>query len=74
MVAAAHSAPLVPNFSRTRICSIRRRAKWSQSTFGILLNVGKPMVVAWEKGSKKPRGPAARLLDMLDRKGIEALF
>ncbi len=74
VVAAAHSAPPVPSFTRTRVRSIRRKAKCSQSTFGILLNVGKPMVVAWELGSKKPRGPAARLLDIVDRKGIQALL
>ena len=74
MVAAAHNAPPVPSFTRTRVRSIRRKAMCSQSAFGILLNVGKPTVVAWEQGSKKPRGPAARLLDMIDRKGIEALL
>lgn len=74
VVAAAHGAPPVQSFTRTRVCSIRRKAKCSQTTFGILLNVGKPMVVAWEQGLTSPRGPAARLLDIVDRKGIQALI
>lgn len=41
--------------------------------FAAFLNVGKTTVAAWEQGSKKPSGPAAKLLDLVDRKGLDAL-
>jgi putative transcriptional regulator len=66
--------PPVPAYTRTQVTKIRRKAKCSQAAFGIFLNVGKSNVVAWEQGTKKPRGPAARLLDIVDRKGIQALL
>ena len=71
---AALSVPPIRNYTRTQVTKIRRKAKCSQAAFGIFLNVGKSNVVAWEQGTTKPRGPAARLLDIIDRKGIQALL
>jgi len=38
-----------------------------------MLGVGKSTVQQWEQVQKKPSGPAQRLLDLIDRKGLAAL-
>lgn len=45
----------------------------SQAVFAAILGTGKTTVQQWEQGLKKPSGPAQRLLDLIDRKGLEAL-
>ncbi len=65
--------PPVPDYTGAQVTRIRRKVKASQAVFGAYLNVGKSTVAAWEQGTKKPSGAAARLLDLVDRKGLEAL-
>jgi putative transcriptional regulator len=38
-----------------------------------MIGVGVSTVAQWEQGNKKPGGSSARLLDVIDRKGIEAI-
>lgn len=45
----------------------------SQAVFAAILGIGKTTVQQWEQGQKKPSGPAQRLLDLIDRKGLAAL-
>jgi putative transcriptional regulator len=52
---------------------IRQQANVSQAVFAAVLNVGKATVCAWEQGSKSPSGPALKLLDLVERKGLIAL-
>ena len=61
------------NFSAVEIQRIRSSAHVSQSVFAAFLGVGKTTVQQWEQGLKKPSGPAATLLDLVDRKGIGTL-
>jgi DNA-binding transcriptional regulator YiaG len=37
--------------------------------FAAYLNVGKSTVAAWEQGTKRPSGPAAKLLELVERLG-----
>ncbi|HEX6957285.1 MAG TPA: DNA-binding transcriptional regulator [Ferrovibrio sp.] len=69
----ARCLPPVPEYSSTQVVKIRRKTKASQGVFAAFLNVGKSTVAAWEQGTKKPSGPAARLLDIVDRKGLDAI-
>jgi putative transcriptional regulator len=46
----------------------------SQSVFAAVLNVGRTTVAQWEQGRKKPAGSAVRLLDVIDRKGVDAIM
>ena len=41
--------------------------------FAAYLNTSVSTVQKWEIGEKKPSGPALRLLDIVDRKGVKAL-
>ena len=52
---------------------IRKANRVSQAVFAAMLGTGKTTVQQWERGSKKPSGPALRLLDLIDRKGLAAL-
>lgn len=57
----------------TEIAALRRREKVSQPVFARYLNVSKSSVSQWEIGEKKPDGAAAKLLDLVRRRGLGAL-
>ncbi len=48
-------------------------ALMSQPIFAVMAGVGASTVAQWEQGLKKPGGASARLLDVIDRKGIAAI-
>lgn len=55
------------------IKAIRTREQISQPVFARYLNVSKNLVSDWERGVKKPGGPALRLLTVIQKKGLEAI-
>jgi putative transcriptional regulator len=61
--------PLAPE----EIRAIREREHLSQPVFARYLNVSKNLVSDWERGIKKPGGPALRLLTVVQKKGIQAI-
>lgn len=65
--------PPVPQYSPAKIKSIRARHRLSQAVMAAALNASLSTVRQWEIGDKKPSGPAAKLLSVLDRKGLAAL-
>ena len=65
--------PTVAQFTAEEIRAIRERNRVSQPVFAIYLNVGRSTVAQWEQGKKRPSGPAARLLDLVARKGLRAI-
>ena len=65
--------PPLPTLTADDIRRIRAKAQMSQPKFADLLNVGASTVAQWEQGRKKPSGPSMRLLDLIDRKGVEVL-
>ncbi len=69
----ALAVPEVKEMSAEEICKIREANRLSQPVFAKYLNVGRSTVSQWEQGKKKPSGSAARLLDIVRRKGIGAI-
>ena len=65
----APAKPLLP----AEIKAIREAQQVSQPVFARYLNVSKNLVSDWERGKKKPGGPALRLLSIIERKGLEAV-
>ena len=63
----------VPVLAPDEIKAIRVREHISQPVFARYLNVSKNLVSDWERGVKKPGGPALRLLTMIQKKGLEAI-
>jgi putative transcriptional regulator len=53
---------------------IRDKAGMSQAIFALALNVTPSLVSQWERGEKKPSGPSLKLLNLADKKGVEAIF
>ncbi|MBJ6802381.1 helix-turn-helix domain-containing protein [Geomonas propionica] len=60
-------------FKPEDIKRIRTACHVSQAVFAAFLGIGKSTVQQWEQGLKKPSGPAVRLLDIVERKGLAAL-
>lgn len=65
--------PPLRNYTAKDVRRIRAASRASQGVFAAFLNVGKTTVAAWEQGNKKPSGAAAKLLDLVERKGLDAL-
>jgi putative transcriptional regulator len=65
--------PPVRKLSAAQIRAIRARARMSQAVFAAVLNTSISTVQKWEIGEKRPSGPSLKLLDVIERKGIEAL-
>ena len=63
----------VPEYSSEKIRALRDRYKLSQAVLASVLNTSLSTVRQWEIGDKHPSGPSAKLLDLLDRKGLEVL-
>ena len=61
--------PLSPEAIR----ALREREHLSQPVFARYLNVSKNLVSDWERGVKRPGGPALRLLTVIEKKGIQAI-
>ncbi|QNB09175.1 helix-turn-helix domain-containing protein [Herbaspirillum frisingense] len=56
-----------------RIRALRERECLSQPIFALYLNVSRNLISDWERGVKKPGGPALRLLTVVEKKGIQAI-
>lgn len=55
------------------IRELRLREHISQPVFARYLNVSRNLVSDWERGIKKPGGPALRLLTIIQKKGLAAI-
>ncbi len=62
-----------PPLSAEQIRSLREREHVSQPVFARHLNVSKNLVSDWERGVKRPGGPALRLLSIVQKKGLSAI-
>ncbi|MBI5589035.1 MAG: DNA-binding transcriptional regulator [Deltaproteobacteria bacterium] len=59
--------------SSEEIRLIRLSENLSQTVFARYLNVSKNLVSDWERGVKKPGGPALRLLTVIEKKGLQVI-
>ncbi|MBM3514765.1 MAG: DNA-binding transcriptional regulator [Alphaproteobacteria bacterium] len=57
----------------SQIRRLRKREKASQAVFASYLNVSPGVVSKWERGEKRPGGPALKLLTLVARKGLQAV-
>jgi len=64
----------VPTYSSAKIRALRARHKLSQAVLATVLNTSLSTVRQWEIGAKQPSGPSLKLLNLLDRKGLEVLI
>ena len=66
--------PEVEEYSPGKIVSIRKKFRLSQAALASIFNISPSTVQKWEQGSKKPTGASKKLLDIIERKGLEALI
>jgi putative transcriptional regulator len=56
------------------IKALRQQAHASQAVFAAGLNTSVSTVQKWEVGDNKPSGPSLKLLNLVERKGLEAII
>ncbi len=64
------SAPISPK----QIRAIRQRANLSQAAMASVMNLTVGYLSQLERGVKEPKGPSLALLNVIRRKGIEAIL
>ena len=64
----------IPDYSADAIKAIRAQYQLSQAVLASVLNTSLSTVRQWEIGLKHPSGPSLKLLNLLDRKGLEVVM
>jgi len=65
--------PPVRAFSAADIKRLRERLKFSQSVFALHLHTSPSTIRKWEQGDTHPAGPALKLLNVIEDKGLQAI-
>ncbi|MCP2089323.1 UNVERIFIED_ORG: putative transcriptional regulator [Paraburkholderia sediminicola] len=60
-----------PEFNAKQIARIRKSVNVSQGVFALYLNTTASTIRQWEQGDKKPSGIAARMLQLVQKNGLE---
>lgn len=66
--------PEVKEYSPEKIASLRKKLKLSQAALASIFNISPSTVQKWERGYKKPTGASRKLLDIIERKGLDTLI
>lgn len=66
--------PEVKEYSPKKIVLIRKKFKLSQAALARIFNISLSTVQKWEQGNKKPAGASRKLLELIERKGLEVFI
>ena len=66
--------PDIKEYRPEDIVALRKQVKLSQAALAAIFNVSLSTVQKWERGKKSPTGSSRKLLDIVERKGIEVLI
>jgi putative transcriptional regulator len=66
--------PEIQEYTPEKIISIRKKFRLSQAALASIFNISPSTVQKWEQGNKKPAGASKKLLDIIERKGLNALI
>lgn len=64
--------PVEP-LSPAEIKALREREQVSQAVFAAYLHVTAGLVSKWERGEKRPQGASLKLLNLIRRRGLDAV-
>ena len=64
----------IPPYDSAQIRALREHLKLSQAVLASVLNTSLSTVRKGEIGEKHPSGPSLKLLNLLERKGLEAVL
>jgi putative transcriptional regulator len=67
------TVPEIDSFSPERVKALRESLNVSQPVFAMHLHTTASTIRKWEQGATQPTGPALLLLNVVERKGLEAL-
>ncbi|OGT52725.1 MAG: transcriptional regulator [Gammaproteobacteria bacterium RIFCSPHIGHO2_12_FULL_41_15] len=62
------------DLSPTKIKEIRRCSGVSQAVFAKIINVSVAAIKQWERGERKPSGPALKILNLVETKGLDTIL
>ena len=62
----------IPPYDGEKIRALRAHLQVSQAVLAAVLNTSLSTVRKWKVGDKHPIGPSLKLLNLLERKGLEA--
>jgi putative transcriptional regulator len=65
--------PPVKDYTADEIKSLRLLNRASQAVFAAYLNTSASTVQKWERGDKYPNGSSLKLLNLVERKGLDVL-
>lgn len=66
--------PEIKEYRPKHIIALRKKFSLSQAALARIFNVSPSTVQKWEQGYKKPTGAAQKLLNLIERKGLEAVI
>lgn len=64
----------VQDYDAAKVKALRVRLHLSQAVLAAVLNTSVSTVRKWEVGDKRPSGPSQKLLDIIERKGLEGVL
>lgn len=64
----------VQEYDAEKVRALREHLHLSQAVLASVLNTSISTVRKWEIGDKKPSGPSQKLLDLIERKGLDAVL
>ena len=64
----------IPAYDSEKIRTLRDQLQLSQAVLASVLNISLSTVRKWEVGDKHPSGPSLKLLNLLERKGLDAVL
>ena len=64
----------VQDYDAVKVKALRERLNPSQAVLASVLNTSASTVRKWEVGDKRTSGPSQRLLDIIERKGLETVL
>ena len=64
----------VQDYDAAKVKALRGRLHLSQAVLASVLNTSLSTVRKWEVGDKRPSGPSQKLLDIIERKGLDAVL
>ena len=65
--------PPIKEYSPLQIRELRLKNKASQAVFAAYLNTSASTVQKWEQGQKSPNGPSLKLLNLVEKYGLDGL-
>ena len=66
--------PEIQEYHPEKIINIRKKYHLSQAALASIFNISLSTVQKWEQGHKKPSNASRKLLDIIERKGLEAFI